>query len=151
MLLGKILFVLAAFTIAGATTLGLVIGVVRLLAFSLLGRRLGPAHAPGSLRWMLEESPTTVDAAARSLLTERRRQSPRDPIVTLAGAAYRVTRLGSSRFLVTQLDEGRRLGMFELDGDGRRQKVIPEPDDPANARLVVQVAVLASLERTGAT
>jgi hypothetical protein len=151
MLLGQILFVFAAFTIAGATALGLIIGIARLVAFKVLGRRLAPAHPPGSLGWMLEESETTVDTATMSLLTERRRQTPRDPIVNLAGTAYRVTRLGSSRFLVTQLDEGRRLGMFELDGDGRRQKVLSEPDDPANARLIVQVAVLASVERTGAT
>jgi hypothetical protein len=148
MLLGQILFILAAFTIAGATSLGLIVGVVRMTVFRALGRRVGPAHAPGSPGWMLEEAATTVDTSTKSLLTERRRQTPRDPIVNLAGSAYRVTRLLPTRFLVTELEEGRRVGIFELDGEGRRQQVISEPDDPANSRLIVQVAVLASLERT---
>jgi hypothetical protein len=97
---------------------------------------------------MLEESAATVDTSVKSLLTQRPRQTPRDPIVNLAGAAYRVTRLGGSRFLVTQLDEGRRVGIFALEGDGRRQQVVSEPDDPTQAKLIVQVAVLAGLERT---
>src|SRR3954465_4319699 len=102
MLLGQILFILAAFTIAGATSLGLIVGVVRMTVFRALGRRVGPAHAPGSPGWMLEEAATTADTSTKSLLTERRRQTPRDPIVNLAGSAYRVTRLLPTRFLVTE-------------------------------------------------
>ena len=150
MLLGEILFVLAALTIAGATAVGLVAGVARLVIFKLAGRKLEPEPEPGSADWAESASGATVDVTNESLLSERRGRTTRDPVVFLAGVRYRVTRLGSSRYLVTQADEAKRVGTFELDGEGRRQQVIAEPDDPAQAKLIVQIAVLASLVRSSA-
>jgi hypothetical protein len=149
MLLGEILFVLAALTIAGATAVGLVIGVARLVLFKVIGRKLAPEPPAGSADWAATTSVVTVDLTRESLLTERRRTT-KDPIVQLAGVRYRVTRLGSLRFLVTQADEAKRVGTFELDGEGRKQQVIAEPDDPGQAKLISQIAVLSSLVRSSA-
>src|SRR5262249_8423984 len=121
MLAGQILFVLAALTIAGATAVGVVYGIVRLAVFKMLGKELGPRPGPGWPDWRLAESPTTVDMSKESLLTSRRRRTNKDPVVNLAGVRYRVTRLSSSRFLVTHLEEAKRLGTFELEGEGRHQ------------------------------
>jgi hypothetical protein len=52
--------------------------------------------------------------------------------------------MAGGRFLVTQVGEGRRIGTFELSGEGRHQDVVPAPDDPANSELLVQIAVLSS-------
>ena len=150
MLLGEILFVLAALTIAGATAVGLVYGIGRLIVFKVTGRELGPLPAPGAPDWKIPEAEPTVDLSKESLLTERRGHSTKDPVVNLAGVRYRVTRLSSSRFLVTHLEEAKRLGTFELEGEGRHQQIIAEPDDPAQRMLIVRIAVLASLARPNA-
>jgi hypothetical protein len=150
MLAGQILFVLAALTIAGATAAGVVFGIVRLAVFKVLGKDLGARPEPGSHDWALAESPTTVDMSKESLLTSRRRRNSKDPVVNLAGVRYRVTRLSSSRFLVTHLEEAKRLGTFELEGEGRHQQIIAEPDDPAQRMLIVRIAVLSSLARPNA-
>ena len=147
MLLGQILFVLAALTIAGATAFGVVYGIVRLVAFRILGKELGPQPEPGSADWTLAPPDATVDLGKPSLLTEKRGRTTKDPVVTLAGVRYRVTRLDSGRFLVTHAEEAKRLGTFELDGGERHQRVIPQPDDPAQALLIQRIAVLASLVR----
>src|SRR5579859_2487063 len=143
MLLGQLLFILAALTIAGATAIGLVYGIVRLVTYRILGKDLGPVPMPGSTEWTLAEPDATVDLGKPSLLTEKRGHTTKDPVVSLAGVRYRVTRLDSGRFLVTHAEEAKRLGTFELDGDGRHQKVVPQPDDPAQALLITRIAVLA--------
>src|SRR5262245_45467791 len=125
MLLGQILFILAALAIAGATAVGVVYGVGTLVFFKLSGRKLKPLPEPGSAEWLMTDTLTRVDMARRSLLTERGQRTPHDPVVSLAGDRYRVTRLGEARFLVTQVAEGRRIGTFELDGNGRFQEVLP--------------------------
>jgi len=145
MLLGEILFVLAALTIAGATAVGIVFGVARLVVFKIAGRELGPMPEPGSADWVAGAQGATVDLGQESLLTSRSRRITRDPVVSLAGVRYRVTKLGGGRFLVTQVDEGKRVGTFELDGEGRHQQVSAEADDPAQSKLVVQIALLSSL------
>jgi hypothetical protein len=149
MLLGQILFVLAALVIVGATAAGLVYGLGTLVVFKALGRDLGPLAEPGSSDWGVQAG-ATVDLSRESLLTERRGRTTKDPVVNLAGVRFRVTRLEASRFLVTRADDANRVGTFELDGDGPEQTVVPEPDDPADAMLVTRVAVLASLVRLGA-
>src|SRR4051812_1085295 len=150
MLLGEILFVLAALTIVGATAVGLFYGVGRLVVFSVLGRDLGPRPEPGSADWTIADKDATVDLSKESLLSERPAHTTKDPVVSLAGVRYRVTRLGPSRFLVTHAEEAKRLGTFELDGDGAEQKVVPLPDDPAQGMLITRIAVLASLVKLGA-
>lgn len=150
MLLGEILFVLATLTIAGATLVGIVTGVARLVLFKLSGRSLAPAPEPGSVDWVASSSVATVDVTKESLLTERRGRTTKDPVVRLAGVRYRITRLGALRFLVTQADEGKRVGTFELDGEGQEKQVIADADDAAQAKLIVQVAVLSSLVRSSA-
>ena len=142
MLLGQILFMLAAFAIGGATLIGVVFGVGKLVLYKLTGRRLGPKPLMGSSEWMQHESSGSVDIGRRSLLTERSAATPDDPIVDLDGDRYRVTRLAGGRFLITQVTEGRRVGTFELTGEGRHQDVLPAPDDPANAKLLVQMRLL---------
>jgi len=150
MLLGQILFLFAALAIVGATSVGAVWGVGTLVLYRLTGRRLGPKPLLGSSEWMQYESSTSVDLARRSLLTERYRHTTDDPVVELDGSRYRVTRLSGGRFLITQVQEGRRVGMFELTGEGRHQDVLAAPDDPANAKLLVQIAVLSSFVRRDA-
>src|SRR5262249_7809704 len=140
MLLGEILFVLAAFTIAGSTAIGLVYGIAKLVVYKVLGKDLGPLPEPGSADWKIPEADATVDLSKESLLTQRRGRSTKDPVVNLAGVRYRVTRLGASRFLVTHADEAKRLGIFELDGDGLEQWVVSQPDDPAQALLITRIA-----------
>jgi hypothetical protein len=147
MLLGQILFVLAALAIAGATLVGLVFGVGKLVLYKATGRRLDPKPRRGSSEWMQHETATSVDLTRPSLLTQPYRHTTDDPVVDLQGDRYRVTRLAGGRFLITQVSEGRRLGTFELSGEGRHQDVIAAPDDPANAKLLVQIAVLSSLVR----
>jgi hypothetical protein len=150
MLLGQILFILAALTIAGATAVGLVYGIAKLIIYKLLGRELGPVPEPGSPDWKIADTEATVDLSKESLLSQRRGRSTKDPVVNLAGVRYRVTRLSSSRFLVTHLEEAKRLGTFELEGEGRHQQIIPEPDDPAQRMLILRIAVLSSLARPNA-
>jgi hypothetical protein len=150
MLLGQILFLLAALAIGGATLVGVVLGVGKLVLYTLTGRQLGPKPPMGSSEWIQHESSTSVDVARRSLLTERYGHTTDDPVVNLDGDRYRVTRLSGGRFLITQVEEGRRVGTFELTGDGRHQDVLPAPDDPANAQLLVQIAVLSSFVRRDA-
>jgi hypothetical protein len=104
----------------------------------------------GSNEWMEHESASTVDLTRRSILTERYGHTTDDPVVDLDGDRYRVTRLTGGRFLITQVQEGRRVGTFELTGQGRHQDVLPAPDDPANAKLLVQIAVLSSFVRRDA-
>jgi len=147
MLLGQILFILAAVSIVGATAIGIVAGVTKIVHHKVLGRDLSRRPRVGSHEWMRDESRSSVDVVRKSLLTERHRSTADDPLVNLAGDRYRVTRLASSRFLITHVEEGRRLGTFELAGNGRHQDVVPEPDDPSNAKLLVQIAVLSSLAR----
>jgi hypothetical protein len=147
MLLGQILFILAALGIAGATAVGLVYGIVKIVLYKVTGRALKPVPEPGSSEWLLTDTLTRVDMARPSLLTERAAHTTRDPVVNIASDRYRVTRLNESRFLVTHVAEGRRLGTFELDGNGRFQEVLPQPDDPANAKLLVQIAVVSSFVR----
>jgi hypothetical protein len=149
MLLGEILFVLAALTIGGATAVGLVYGVGRVVVFKALGRDLGPRPEPGSADWASAETDSTVDISKQSVLTERHSRTTKDPVVNLAGVRYRVTRLGGYRYLVTRADEAKRLGTFELDGEGAQQNVIAQADDPAQEPLIVRIAVLASLVRLG--
>ncbi|HMJ56735.1 MAG TPA: hypothetical protein VK540_31920 [Polyangiaceae bacterium] len=150
MLLGQILFVLAATAIAGATLVGVVLGVGKLVLYKLTGRRFGPKPQMGSNEWMEHESASTVDLTRRSILTERYGRTTDDPVVNLDGDRYRVTRLTGGRFLITQVQEGRRVGTFELTGEGRHQDVLPAPDDPANAKLLVRIAVLSSFVRRDA-
>jgi hypothetical protein len=147
MLFGQILFTLAVLSIGGATAGGLVLGLGRIVTYKLLGRDLSPRPEPGSPVWLAEDASTSVDTSQKSLLTERIGRSVRDPVVALGSDRYRITRLGATRFLVTQLAEGRRIGAFELDGNGRHQEVLAEPDDPANAKLLVRLAVLSSFVR----
>jgi hypothetical protein len=149
-MLGEILFVLAALTIAGATAVGLVYGVGKIVVFAVLGRDLGPQPEPGAADWKIPEADAIVDLSKESLLTERRGRSTKDPVVNLAGVRYRVTRLGGPRFLVTHAEEAKRLGTFELEGDGLEQRVVSQPDDPAQALLITRIAVLASLVKLGA-
>src|SRR5882672_11510931 len=108
MLLGELLFVLAALTIVGSVASGIVYGIARLVVSKALGRDTSPQPEPGSTDWALAASGATVDLANESLLTERRGRTTKDPVVTLSGVRYRVTRLGSSRFLITHADEGKR-------------------------------------------
>ena len=150
MLLGQILFLLAALAIAGATLVGIVLGLGKVVLYALTGKSMGPKPAMGSSDWQKSQSGTTVDLARRSLLTERYGHTTDDPVVELDGDHYRVTRMAGGRFLITQVDEGRRVGTFELSGDGRHQDVIPSPDDPANTQLLVHVAVLSSFVRRDA-
>jgi hypothetical protein len=150
MVLGQILFILAALAIAGATAVGLVYGLAKIVLYKLSGRDLKPLPEPGSSEWLLTETLTRVDMARKSLLTEREQRSANDPVVDIAGVRYRVTRLGEARFLVTHVAEGRRMGTFELDGNGRFQEVLPLPDDPVNAKLLVQIAVVSSFARRSA-
>jgi hypothetical protein len=150
MLLGQILFILAALGIAGATCVGLLYGIFKLVLYKLTGRALKPLPEPGSSEWLLTDTLTRVDMARPSLLTERSPSTTRDPVVSIASDRYRVTRLDAARFLVTHVGEGRRLGTFELDGNGRFQEVLPQPDDPTNAKLLVQIAVVSSFVRRSA-
>jgi hypothetical protein len=150
MLLGELLFVLAALSIAGATAVGLVYGISKLVVFAVLGKDLGPVPEPGSADWKIPETEATVDLSKESLLTQRPARTTKDPVVSLAGVRYRVTRLGASRFLVTHADEAKRLGTFELDGEGPEQRVLSQPDDPAQGLLITRIAVLASLVKLGA-
>jgi hypothetical protein len=149
MLLGQILFILAALAIA-STAAGLVYGLAKIVLYKLGGRDLKPLPEPGSSEWLLTDTLTRVDTARKSLLTEHDQRTANDPVVNVAGNRYRVTRLSETRFLVTQVAEGRRLGTFELDGNGRFQEVLPLPDDPANAKLLVQIAVVSSFVRRSA-
>lgn len=144
MLLGQILFLLAALAIVATTLVGLVFGVSKLVLFKLTGRRLDPKPRIGSSEWLQHESGTSVDLARRSLLTQRYGHTTDDPVVDLDGDRYRVTRMSGGRFLITEVSEGRRVGTFELSGEGRHQDVLPSPDDPANTQLLVQIAVLSS-------
>jgi hypothetical protein len=144
MILGQILFLLAALAIAGATVVGIGITLVKLAADKALGRPMGPKPAIGSNDWREQQRGEKVDLARRSILTERYGQSTDDPIVGLEGERYRVIRMAGGRFLITEVSEARRIGTFELSGEGRRQDVIPFPDDPGNADLVVQIALLSS-------
>ena len=150
MLLGQILFLLAAVSIFGATAVGLVAGIATLLSHKLTGRPFQPKPHMGSSEWMQHQAGASVDLARRSLLTERYGHTTDDPVVDLDGDRYRITRLSGGRFLITQVGEGRRVGTFELTGDGRHQDVLPAPDDPANAKLLVQIAVLSSFVRRDA-
>jgi len=150
MLLGQILFILAVLAIAGATAVGLIYGLAKLVLYKLSGRDFKPLPEPGSSEWLLTDTLTRVDMARKSLLTERDQRSANDPVVNIATDRYRVTRLGEARFLVTQVAEGRRIGTFELDGNGRFQEVLPLPDDPANTKLLVQIAVVSSFVRRSA-
>jgi hypothetical protein len=151
MLLGQILFLLAVVAIGVATAVGLVAGVAKLVIYKLLGRDLAPQPEPGTIEWLLPEGPTTVDLGRKNILTERQRHGgAADPVVEVDGHGYRVTRLDPLRFLITRVDEARRVGTFELDGSGRRQEVSAYPDDPADAKLILRVAVLASLVRRNA-
>jgi hypothetical protein len=147
MLLGQILFLLAALAIAGATVTGLVLGVGKLVLYKITGRRLDPRPPKGTSEWMQHESGTTVDLTRTSLLTQRYGHTTDDPVVCLDGDRYRVTRMTGGRFLITEVAEGRRVGTFELSGEGRHQDVLPSPDDPANTKLLVQIAVLSSFVR----
>jgi hypothetical protein len=144
MLLGQILFVLAALAIAGTTLVGIVLGVGKLVLYKLTGRRLDPKPQMGTSEWMQHESSTSVDLARRSLLTQPYGHTTDDPVVVLDGERYRITRLAGGRFLITQVGEGRRVGVFELTGEGRHQDVLPAPDDPANTKLLLQIAILSS-------
>ena len=150
MLLGQILFLLAVLSVVGATAVGIVVAISTLISYKLTGRSLTPRPNMGSSEWMQHQAGTSVDLARRSLLTERYRHTTDDPVVDLGGDRYRVTRLTGGRFLITQVQEGRRVGTFELSGDGRHQDVLPAPDDPANAKLLVQIAVLSSFVRRDA-
>jgi hypothetical protein len=150
MLFGQLLFTLAALSIVGATVVGLVLGLGKIVLYKLKGRDLSPQPEPGSAAWLAQDRPPTVDTAKKSLLTERVGRTVRDPVVAVGADRSRVTRLGEARFLVTEVSEGRRVGAFELDGNGRHQQVLAEPEDPAQAKLLVQVAVLSSLARRSA-
>jgi hypothetical protein len=146
MILGQILFLLAALSIAGATVVGLVLGVGNLIVCKLTGQRIGPKPPVGSTEWREQhQASSKVDLSRRSILSERYRHTTDDPVVEMDGDRFRVTRMVGGRFLVTQVSEGRRIGTFELSGEGRKQDVIPAPDDPANTQLLVQIAVLSSL------
>jgi hypothetical protein len=144
MVLGQILFLLAALAIAAATVVGIVILLGRLVVDKVLGRPTGPKPAVGSAEWKQQQAGAKVDLGRRSILSERYRQSTDEPIVVMNGDRYRVTRMTGGRFLITQVGEGRRLGTFELSGEGRHQDVIPAADDPANSDLLVQIALLSS-------
>ena len=150
MLLGQILFLLAAIAIAGATLVGVVLGVGKIVLFALTGKSMGPTPPMGSSEWQKAQVGSTVDVTRRSLLTERYGHTTDDPVVDLEGDRYRVTRMAGGRFLITQVGEGRRVGTFELTGEGRHQDVIPSPDDPANTQLLLHIAVLSSFVRRDA-
>ena len=144
MILGQILFLLAALSIAGATVVGIGVTIVKLAADKALGRPIGPKPAVGSSDWRDQQRGAKVDLGRRSILSERYGQTTDDPVVVMDGDRYRVTRMAGGRFLITQVGEGRRLGTFELSGEGRHQDVIPAPDDPGNSDLLVQIALLSS-------
>ena len=96
MLLGQILFVLAALTIAGATAFGVVYGIVRLVTFRILGKELGPRPEPGSADWTLAPPDATVDLGKPSLLTEKRGRIPSSLWRASATASRGSTRVASS-------------------------------------------------------
>jgi len=150
MLIGQLLFLAAALSIGFGTVLGVLTLLVRVVAFKARGRDLAPQPEPGSVEWAGVDRGSIVDTSAPSLINEQRGRTTKDPVVNLAGVRYRVTRLGATRFLVTRASDGTRVGTFELDGEGRYQQVLPEPDDPAQAKLIVQIAVLSSLVRSNA-
>ncbi|HKQ71129.1 MAG TPA: hypothetical protein VJT73_17410 [Polyangiaceae bacterium] len=150
MLLGQLLFVCATLAIVGSVAVGLVAGLSKVVIYKVTGQSLAAQPEPGSLEWVLGQSATSVDTAKRSLLTEPVARTAKDSVVNFAGERYRVTRLGGARFLVTQAGEGRRIGFFELDGSGRHQEVLAEPDDPVNASMLVKIAVLSSVVRRNA-
>jgi hypothetical protein len=139
--MGTIFFILAASAIVLAPLVGLAWGPGRMILHRLQGRDLSP-------RVDVEAAPvtaeTTIDFPAPSLLTRRpKKGGAPDPFVCIDGADYRVTRVDSSRYLVTERRESRRLGFFELVTDTDRAEIVPEPDDPANAFLLVRIAVAA--------
>lgn len=144
MVLGQILFLLAALSIAAATVVGIVALLGKVVIDKVMGRPIGPKPAMGSAEWKHQQSGAKVDLGRRSILSERYRQTTDDPVVVMDGDRYRVTRMAGGRFLITQVGEGRRLGTFELSGEGRHQDVLPAADDPANTDLLVQIALLSS-------
>jgi hypothetical protein len=88
---------------------------------------------------------TTIDLTQPSVLTRRRpRGAVPDPLVCIDGVDYRITRVGESRYLVTERRESRRLGFFELVGDAALAEIAPEPDEPRAEPLLVRIAVAAS-------
>ena len=145
MLLGQLLFLIAAFSIVGATLIGLVTGVGKLVYYKATGRSLAPVPEIGSSDWRKSTASDRVDLGKRSLLTEGVQRSADDPVVMLEGERYRIVRLGRDEFLVTQVTEGRRVGPFELSGEGRYRNVVASPDEPANEKLLVDIALMASL------
>ncbi|MET0592342.1 MAG: hypothetical protein ABW133_06565 [Polyangiaceae bacterium] len=144
MILGQILFLLAALSIAGASVVGIGFTVVKLVADKIMGHPIGPKPTIGSADWREQQKGGQVDLSRRSILSERYGRTTDDPVVVMEGDRYRVTRMAGGRFLITQVGEGRRIGTFELSGEGRHQEIVPAPDDPANADLLVQIAVLSS-------
>ena len=147
MLLGQLLFLVAALSIVGATVVGLVLGVGKIVLYKFTGRKFGPLPEKGSSEWLKSDSSATVDLAHPSLLTEGVKHTTDDPVVVLEGERYRVIKLGLGKFLVSQVSEGRRVGTFELVGEGRYQDVAPTADDASAEKLVRDVAKLASLTR----
>jgi hypothetical protein len=144
MVLGQILFLLAALSIAAASVVGIVALLGKIVVDKVRGRPMGPKPAMGSAEWKQQQAGAKVDLGRRSILSERYRQTTDDPVVVMDGDRYRVTRMAGGRFLITQVGEGRRLGTFELSGEGREQDVIPAADDPANNDLLLQIAILSS-------
>jgi hypothetical protein len=150
MILGQILFLLAVLAILAGSLVGLGIIVGKVIVYPLLGRPVGPQPALGSTEWAKGQASGHVDVRCPSLLTERYRHTTDDPVVELEGDRYRVTRMAGGRFLITQVQEGRRIGTFELSGEGSHADVIPSPDDPSQQDLLLHVAVLSSHVRRDA-
>jgi hypothetical protein len=147
MLLGQLLFLVAALSIVGATAVGVVLGVGKIVLYKFTGRKFGPLPEKGSSEWRQHDAGAKVDLAQQSLLTEGVRRTTDDPVVVLEDERYRVIRLGPAQFLVSQVSEARRVGTFELVGEGRYRDVVAAADDTSAEKLVRDVAKLASITR----
>jgi hypothetical protein len=140
--MGPLLFTLAVIAIVIAPIAGLLWGPGRILVYRVRGLDLSPP-VDAATRAMTNEK--MINLAQPSVLTRRRaRGGVPDPLVCIDGVDYRITRVGDSRYLVTERRESRRIGFFELVGDAVEAEIAPEPDEPTAEPLLVRIAVAAS-------
>jgi hypothetical protein len=142
LVMGPLLFTLAVMAIVIGPVAGLVWGSSRIIVYRLRGLDLSP---PVSAAARSAANEKTIDLTQPSVLTRRRpRGTMPDPLVCIDGVDYRITRVGESRYLVTERRESRRIGFFELVGDAALAEIAPEPDEAKAEPLLVRIAVAAS-------